>query len=108
MLDVRCRKCDQLLGNSYAFCFLENEESKRSNGQMMAPQLTSKPDTKLIMNILRKLVKSTTNPNEYNCLTCLSPICEYKGILYFKSASNVYIRELVYGKIKNFKSKTFF
>ncbi len=91
MLFIHCNKCNQLLGSSYLFRFLEN------TGGLV--ELVSKSDDEAIMTILSKLVQSNSDINDYNCKQCLSPICQYRNILFFKARSNVYFRELVYGKI---------
>ena len=91
MLSIHCNKCDQLLGSSFLFCFRENDCG--------LVELTSKSDDESIMTILSKLIQSNSDKNDYNCKQCLSPLCQYRNILFFKARCDIYIRELVYGKI---------
>jgi hypothetical protein len=101
MLSIHCNKWDKLLGSSYLFCLLDNNNNINSR----FIELTSKwscDNQETLVTLLNKLVHSDSSQNEVICKNCLSPICsidDRKNILYFKYEANVYFRELVYGKI---------
>lgn len=97
MIYIHCNKCEQLLGNSYLFYFLENQSG--------IIELASKPDEETLMTVLSKLVKFNSNSNEYSCKKCLSHLCHFQDTLYFKARRNVFFKENVYGKIATTKKQ---
>jgi hypothetical protein len=103
MLSIHCNKCEQLLGSSYLFCFLDNN----SNANSRFTELTSRSNEETLVTLLAKLVTAVLDPHEFLCKKCLSLICSIHDdrILHFNNAANVYFRELVYGK-NNFPFKS--
>ena len=65
MLSIHCKKCNQLISDSYLLCFLTNETNTF--------ELTSKLETK--DKILLRLIFSNDNINEYACKHCLQIVC---------------------------------
>ncbi len=99
MLSIHCNKCEQLLGSSFLFCFLDNNNNNTNNINSRFIELTSRGNQETLATLLNKLVQSHSNQNEFMCKKCLSPICcIIDGTLHFKNAANVYFRELVYGE----------
>lgn len=92
MLSIHCKKCNQLISDSYLLCFLTNETNTF--------ELTSKLETK--DKILLRLIISNDNINEYACKHCLQIVCFisiHQKRLCFKRGT-IYFKELIYGKIK--------
>ena len=99
MLSIHCNKCEQLLGSSFLFCFLDNNNNNTNNINSRFIELTSRGNQETLATLLNKLIQSDSSQNEFMCKKCLSPICSiHDRTLHFKNEANVYFREVVYGK----------